>query len=61
MTYNEFVQMALTLFPEADIGCDNDDQLVIYTGMMLVNKDSVKLFSEIEEDDFCSPNPHQRD
>lgn len=33
MTFEEFYQKVLALFPGAYIGEDNDGQLIVYTGM----------------------------
>jgi hypothetical protein len=35
MTFNEFMQKMLDAFPQAQVGEDNDGQLVIYTNLKI--------------------------
>ncbi len=35
MTFDEFMEKMLSVFPDAEAGQDNDGQLVIYTGLQI--------------------------
>jgi len=46
MTFDEFMELVLGDFPNAEVGQDNDGQLVIYTNMTIAKVDIVVTMDE---------------
>lgn len=57
MHYDDIMKMMLDIFPEMELGEDNDGQLIVYTGLECKNSEG--FYSPIQEkEDSWQPSPN---
>lgn len=49
-TFNELYYLATSLFPDAEVGEDNDGQIIIYTNLTIDPTSSCEALKKFEED-----------